>query len=112
MSDGANRILHVVGTDCANGDHEQFDRWYGDHILQLMKYPGMQTATRFRRTAPHPIMPEYLCLYEFPSLEEFHNYNHSEAFQAAEADRLAGWGKDGVINRLRLQYSRIGRWSR
>ena len=112
MTNDVSRILHMVGTDCANGDHARFERWYGDHIVQLMKFPGMQAATRFRRAVPHPTMPEYLCLYEFGSMEEFQRYNESEAFQVAEKERLDGWGKDGVSNRLRLQYERIGRWSR
>jgi hypothetical protein len=107
-----NKILHLVGADCGSNDRAQFDRWYNDHIFQLMKFPGLQAATRYKRIFPHATIPEYLCLYEFDTLEDFNAYDGSEAFRDAESDRVAGWGKDGVIPRLRVQFERIGRWSR
>jgi hypothetical protein len=112
MADRISSILHLVGADSGDQDHERLDRWYADHIFQLMKFPGLQAATRYRRIFPHGSMPEYLCSYEFDSIEDFQAYDRSEAFRNAEKDKAAGWGHTGVAPRLRLQYDRIGRWSR
>jgi hypothetical protein len=112
MAEQVHRLLHLVGADSGNQDHDRLNRWYSDHIFQLMKFPGLQAATRYRRVFPHASMPEYLCAYEFVSIEDFKDYNESQVFQDAEKDKAGGWGNTGVVPRLRLQYERIGRWSR
>ncbi|TJV46103.1 MAG: hypothetical protein E5Y02_00575 [Mesorhizobium sp.] len=108
MAEQPHKILHLVGADNGSSDHDRFNRWYSDHIFQLMKFPGLRGATRYRRVFPHANMPEYLCLYEFDSLQAFQAYDGGQAFLDAEKDKAAG----GVLPRLRLQYERIGRWSR
>lgn len=112
MTEQIHKILHLVGADRGSPDRDQFDRWYSGHIFQLMKFPGLQAATRYRRVFPHANMPEYLCMYEFDSLLDFKSYDVSQAFLDAEKDKADGWGNSGVLPRLRLQYERIGRWSR
>lgn len=112
MTEQIHKILHLVGADNGGDDHDRFNRWYSDHIHQLMKFPGLQAATRYRRIFPHSTIPEYLCMYEFDSLEDFQAYDKSQAFADAERDRVNGWGRTAVLPKLRLQYERLGRWSR
>lgn len=105
-------VINLVGTTPRPGEDEKFNRWYNDHIYALMKFQGLAGATRWCRIGDDSSYPKYLCIYEFPSAEDFAAYDKSQEFLRAEEERKAFWGGDGFELKWRRQYERIGTWRR
>lgn len=106
------KVINLVGTTPRPGDDDKFNRWYNDHIYSLMKFQRLEGATRWRRIGEDASYPKYLCIYEFPTPEDFAAYDKSPEFIKAEEERKKFWGGDGFDLNWRRQYERLGTWKR
>lgn len=102
------RCVNVVGTRCVDGEHAALQRWYADHVHQLMAFDGLLGARLWRCARPlHGQAPAWLCGYDFVSAEAFADYEGSAAKAAAAADRERGWGRDGITIVFRQAFTRL-----
>jgi hypothetical protein len=107
-------FVNLVGTRATRGEHEALRRWYADHVHQLLRCPGLLAATLHRRDDGAAVSggstaPEVLCLYDFVSAEAFADYEASALYREVQADRDAGWGRDGITITMRSQFKRLYR---
>ena len=101
--------FNLVGTRVLDGDFSAAQRWYADHVHQLLAWPGLRAAELMQRSGPAASAPDLLCLYDFGSAASLAQYETSAVRQQAEADRQASWGRDGIAVVLRGPYQRLYR---
>lgn len=76
----------------------------------LFGFAGLQGAALYQRGAAiddDVAAPQMLCCYDFGDESTFAAYEASEVKRAAERDRQAGWGRDGIAICLRARYEQL-----
>jgi hypothetical protein len=103
-------VINLVATRSTDRDHRALARWYHDHVHLLMGFAALQRATLYQRVgAAAAGEPEYLCLYEFPGLTDFMEFEVSAARAQAQQVVQNGWARRGIEIVQRSQYFRLGR---
>jgi hypothetical protein len=100
-------IINLVSTRCVDGNHFRLQRWYADHVHLLMAAPEMQHVELYRCTLPLAGQsPDYLCMYQFASLEGFAAFEKGEPRAKASALTNAALGRSSIEILQRNQYAR------
>jgi hypothetical protein len=110
-----NPSINLVCTRLTQGEHAIAHRWYSDHVQLLLSAPELQQATLYRcTTALQGSAPDYACIYDFSSHEEFLRFEHGEPKAQARELTNAAPGRDRLEIVQREQYSRFlnKRWHR
>jgi hypothetical protein len=99
--------INLVCTHCTDGNHIALRRWYADHVHLLLAAPELVCATLHRCTQPLAGQPpDYFCIYEFTSLDDFLVFEHSEAKARATELTNAAAGRSSIEIVQRSQYAR------
>jgi hypothetical protein len=99
--------INFVGTRCTDGNHLALERWYADHVHLLLMAPELQQAELFacqQVLAGKP--PEYFCLYEFASHDDFLQFEHGQPKALATELTNAAAGRSSIEIVQRTQYMR------
>ena len=104
-------MINLVATRQKSGSPAELLRWYNDHVNILMRFEDLQGATLYRCTAPATNVPDYVCLYDFPSPSAFADFEASDAKELARQVIESGWGLQIIEILQRTQYITGGRWT-
>jgi hypothetical protein len=104
-------MINLVATRQKSGSSAELLRWYNDHVNILMRFEDLQGATLYRCTAPAAAVPDYVCLYDFPSPSAFAAFEASDAKEQARQVIESGWGKHIIDILQRTQYITGGKWT-
>ena len=98
------RYILVAETECADPSREEeFNEWYNNvHIVDLLKYPGMVQAVRYKNLDPEVNeQPKYLAIYEI----EADDIDKVDAAIIADRPRLKASGRgSNLIKPVRRRY--------
>jgi hypothetical protein len=97
-------MINLVATRQKAGEPAELLRWYNDHVTLLMGFEDLASASLYRCTAIDQAAPEYVCLYDFPSLAAFDAFEASVAKERARQVMASGWGKQSIEILQRSQY--------
>ena len=104
-------MINLVATRQKSGSPAELLRWYNDHVNILMRFEDLQGATLYRCTAPATNVPDYVCLYDFPSPSAFAAFEASDAKEQARQVIESGWGLQIIEILQRTQYITGGKWT-
>lgn len=104
-------MINLVATRQKSGSPAELLRWYNDHVNLLMCSEDLQGATLYRCTAPAATVPDYVCLYDFPSPSAFAAFEASKAKEQARQVMASGWGRQIIDILQRTQYITGGKWT-
>jgi hypothetical protein len=102
-----SHTINLVGTRCTDGQHWALQRWYADHVHLLLMAPELHKAQLFR--SQQTLMgqpPEYFCVYEFASHDDFLQFEHGPPKAQATALTNAAAGRNSIEIVQRTQYAR------
>lgn len=102
-------MINLVATRQKAGEPAELLRWYNDHVTLLMGFEDLASASLYRCTALDQAAPEYVCLYDFPSLAAFDAFESSVAKERARQVMASGWGKQSIEVLQRSQYTTGGK---
>ena len=97
-------MINLVATRQKAGEPAELLRWYNDHVTLLMGFEDLASANLYRCTSLDIAAPEYVCLYDFPSLAAFDAFEASVAKERARQVMASGWGKQSIEVLQRSQY--------
>ena len=97
-------MINLVATRQKAGGPAELLRWYNDHVTLLMACKDLTGAALYRCTTLDKAVPEYVCLYDFPSLAAFDAFEASKAKERARQVMTSGWGKQGIEVLQRSQF--------
>jgi hypothetical protein len=99
--------INLVCTRCTDGNHIALRRWYADHVHLLLAAPELRQATLHRSTQPLAGQPpDYFCMYEFASHDDFLAFEHGEPKAQATELTNAASGRSSIEIVQRTQYAR------
>ena len=105
-------MINLVATRQKAGQPAELLRWYNDHVNLLMGFEDLIGATLYRCTSANQAeVPQYVCLYDFPSASAFAAFEASDAKESARQATETGWGKQGIEIIQRTQYVTGGKWT-
>jgi hypothetical protein len=99
--------INFVGTRCTDGNHLALERWYADHVHLLLMAPELQQAELFscqQGLVGKP--PDYFCIYEFASHDDFLQFEHGQPKTHATELTNAAAGRSSIEIVQRSQYVR------
>lgn len=89
-------MLYMVEIDFQHASRElEWNKWYDEHVAELLSMPGLSTAQRFKCLCPHP--SPYLAVYSVPGPQFF----ESDAYR-----RRGGRGSTGAWRPLMTNWHR------
>ncbi|TAG24413.1 MAG: hypothetical protein EAZ37_16385 [Burkholderiales bacterium] len=99
--------INLVCTRCTDQNHIALRRWYADHVHLLLAAPELRQATLYRCRQPLAGQPpDYFCMYEFASLDDFLAFEHGEPKARATELTNAAAGRSSIEIVQRTQYER------
>jgi hypothetical protein len=99
--------INLVCTRCTDGNHIALGRWYADHVHLLLAAPELRQATLHRCTQPLTGQPpDYFCIYEFTSHDDFLAFEHGKPKAQATELTNAASGRNSIEIVQRTQYQR------
>jgi len=104
-------IININAKDLENPDMEaQFNEWYSAHAAENFKFKRMQKVERYKRIGDDADAPQYLAIYYFDSMEDFHAYE--ESAEHANSAKIPGRPSSGIKPRFRAQYELVESWKK
>ncbi|MFC1904827.1 DUF4286 family protein [Chloroflexota bacterium] len=106
-------VLLLVGLQCPPEIEQKFNEWYEEHISDILKYPGVKAATRYKLTEDNDEYPNYLAIYEFENEQAAKDYDTSPERDVVMR-RAAEWWPEGTPyeRRWRVKYRVIQSWKK
>ncbi len=99
--------INLVCTRCTDGNHIALRRWYADHVHLLLSAPELRQALLYRCRLPLAGQPpEYFCVYEFASHDDFLAFEHGQPKAKATELTNAAAGRKSIEIVQRTQYLR------
>ena len=90
-------VILIIGLRCPPEIEERFNTWYDEiHMPNMLKFKGLNEATRYRIVNEDEECPNYLAVYKFENLEAYEAAEASPEAAATreEADETKGtWNK-------------------
>ena len=103
-------VILIVGTTCTEpGKDAEFNRWYNDvHIPEVLKVPGMISATRYENMEPDKDSPCFLAIWELEDEEAVKKFKDHLRRQRNKEIPDFTWGPKFDIKTFK-PYRRIAR---
>ncbi len=99
--------VNLVCTRATDGNHIALRRWYADHVHLLLAAPELRQATLYRCNEPLAGQPpDYFCIYEFASYDDFLGFEHGQPKARATELTNAATGRSSIEIVQRTQYLR------
>jgi antibiotic biosynthesis monooxygenase (ABM) superfamily enzyme len=78
------RVFHIFLTECAPGKEAEFNKWYEEQHIALIrrKNPYLKAVRRFSTESE----PRFMAIYEYDSLEDLQKWRASPGALEAKAD--------------------------
>ncbi len=99
--------INLVCTRCTDGNHIALRRWYADHVHLLLSAPELRHAALHHCREPLAGQPpDYFCIYEFASHDDFLAFEHGQPKAKATELTNAATGRSSIEIVQRTQYTR------
>jgi hypothetical protein len=97
--------INLVCTRCTDANHIALQRWYADHVHLLLSAIELRKAALHRCREPLAGQPpDYFCIYEFASHDEFLAFEHGQPKAQATELTNAAAGRRSIEIVQRAQY--------
>jgi uncharacterized protein (TIGR02118 family) len=99
-------FVNIVTTQCQPEDDRKFNEWYNNvHIPMLMKFKGLEGATRYKVLVGPGEPIQYSAVYYFTNKDAFEAFVPSQERAAAVKDMEITWGdKIKIVGRQQLEH--------
>jgi antibiotic biosynthesis monooxygenase (ABM) superfamily enzyme len=77
--------LFVVRATITKEKEAAFNKWYNEHVPQVLQYNGAVSGRRYKRVMGDDKY-EYMAVYEFASEEVFRKFQQSDHLKALRAE--------------------------
>lgn len=105
-------VLYLVGTVCPPELEEEFNKWYDNtHIPLLRKSKWLSRVTRYKMAAvTEGDYPEYLAIYEFTDLQSYSAWRYSPEMEDARTEMTNTWKQKSFEIKWRVIYEPLATW--
>ncbi len=104
-------VIMVVGVNCPPEADEAYGKWVNEkHIPEVMEFPGLKKATRYKIPDPAAVKagyPNYLVIWEYEDEEAAKAYDASAHRTAVMEDFKKTLGNAGIQFKWRVHYEPI-----
>ncbi len=93
-------ILYLVSQEPKPGYEDVFRRWYDDeHIPELLRCPGFESATRYELVAGMSDAPRYVAIYEVSDMDAFTSAEYLQQSQR-RPEEMTPTAREALANRV------------